>query len=126
MALGGSGSFYIINNETSSNKRNIRAMKYLEHKGYTGSIEYSKEDELLYGKVLGITGLLSYEGKTGGELEIDFMDVIDEYLNDCVGLNTPPERPFKGSFNVRIPTELHREAAIKAMELNTSLNGFVS
>ncbi|MFT7032965.1 MAG: putative HicB family RNase H-like nuclease [Cyclobacteriaceae bacterium] len=40
-------------------------MKYLEHKDYTGSIEYSQEDNLLYGKVLGIRGLISYEGETG-------------------------------------------------------------
>ena len=38
-------------------------MKYLEHKGYTGSIEYSAEDGLLYGKVLGLQGLISYEVK---------------------------------------------------------------
>ena len=101
-------------------------MKYLEYKGYSGTIEYSKEDEVLYGKVFGIKDLLSYEGSTGTELEADFKEVIDEYLKDCEALNTIPERPFKGSFNVRIPTELHREAAIKAMELNTSLNGFVS
>ena len=42
-------------------------MKNLEYKGYTGSIEYSKEDDLLYGKVLGIKGLISYEGKTAYE-----------------------------------------------------------
>ena len=101
-------------------------MKNLEHKGYTGTIEYSKEDELLYGRVLGIKSLLSYEGLTGTELEFDFKSVIDEYLKDCKESNVKPEKPFKGSFNVRIPSELHRDAALKAMELNTSLNGFVS
>jgi predicted HicB family RNase H-like nuclease len=101
-------------------------MKNLEYKGYTGTIEYSKEDELLFGKVIGIKSLLSYEGSTGTELEVDFKGVIDEYLEDCKVLNTKPEKPFKGSFNVRIPSELHRDAALKAMELNTSLNGFVS
>ena len=40
-------------------------MKYLEYKGYMGSIEYSPQDSLLYGKVLGIRGLISYEGETG-------------------------------------------------------------
>jgi len=56
-------------------------MKNLEYKGYTGSIEYSKEDDLLYGKVLGIQGLVSFEGKTGKELEHDFAEAIDEYLS---------------------------------------------
>jgi len=101
-------------------------MKYLEYIGFTGSIEYSKEDKLLYGKVLGIKSLISYEGATGTELEADFTSVIDDYLSDCNEENITPEKPFKGSFNVRIPSELHRDAAMKAIELNTSLNGFVS
>lgn len=35
----------------------------LEYKGYYGSVEYSREDALLYGKVLGINSLISYEGR---------------------------------------------------------------
>jgi len=101
-------------------------MKHLEYKGYTGTIEYSKEDELLFGKVMGIRGLLSYEGASGTELETDFRGVIDEYLEDCKAADIQPEKPFKGSFNVRIPSELHRAAALEAMESNTSLNNFVS
>ena len=101
-------------------------MKHLEYKGYTGTIEYSKEDELLFGRVLGIKGLLSYEGPTGKQLEHDFRGVIDTYISDCEAKNVKPEKPFKGSFNVRIPSELHRDAALKAMELNTSMNSFVS
>ena len=54
-------------------------MKYLEYKGYTGSIEYSREDDLLYGKVLGIRGLISYEGERGKSLEQDFRNAIDTY-----------------------------------------------
>ena len=66
-------------------------MKNLEYKGYTGSIEYSKEDDLLYGKVLGIQGLISYEGKTGKELEVDFKEAIDSYLTDCKKEGISPE-----------------------------------
>ena len=101
-------------------------MKNLEYKGYTGSIEYSKEDGLFFGKLWGIKSLISYEGKTGPELEDDFKEAIDDYIADCKELNLKIEKPFKGSFNVRIPSELHRDAALKAMELNISLNGFVS
>lgn len=100
-------------------------MKYIGHKGYVGSIEYSKEDGVLFGKVQGIRGLLSYEGTTGKELEANFRDVIDEYLEDCQQQNILPEKSFKGSFNVRIPAELHRDAALKAIELDISLNNFV-
>ena len=101
-------------------------MKNLEYKGYTGSIEYSKEDGQLYGKVLGIKGLISYEGATGQKLEADFMDAIDTYLSDCKLDRVTPEKPFKGSFNVRISPKLHRKAALLAMEEKTSLNNFVA
>jgi predicted HicB family RNase H-like nuclease len=101
-------------------------MKHFEYKGYTGSIEYSKEDGLLYGKVLGINGLISYEGDTGKELEKDFKEAIDTYLMDCKNEGIVPEKPFKGSFNVRIPAELHQRAALRAMEYKMSLNHFVA
>jgi len=101
-------------------------MKYLEYKGYVGSIEYSPEDNLLYGKVLGINGLISYEGETGKELEKDFKSAIDTYLSDCKESGKSPEKPFKGSFNVRIPTKLHRRAALLAKEEKISLNHLVA
>ena len=101
-------------------------MKHLEYKGYTGSIEFSREDDVLYGKVLGIKGLISYEGKTGKELEIDFKEAIDVYLEDCKNKDITPEKPFKGSFNVRVSPKLHQEAALLAMENKMSLNHFIS
>lgn len=101
-------------------------MNHLSYKGYTGSIEYSDHDKILFGKVMGIQSLISYEGATGVELDQDFKDAIDDYLDDCKEDGTEPEKPFKGSFNVRIPSELHRTAAIKAIERNTSLNGLVT
>jgi len=101
-------------------------MKHLEYKGYTGSIEYSKEDDLLYGKVLGIKGLISFEGKTGRELEDDFKEAIDTYLTDCKNDGIVPEKPFKGSFNVRLSPKLHQRAALLAMEDKMSLNNFVA
>ena len=101
-------------------------MKYLEHKGYTGSIEYSPQDSLLYGRVLGVRGLISYEGETGKHLEEDFREAVDAYLADCKEEGKSPEKPFKGSFNVRISATLHQRAALLAMEAKTSLNNFVA
>ena len=101
-------------------------MKYLEYKGYTGSIEYSQEDGLLYGKVLGIRGLISYEGETGKLLEEDFKDAVESYLADCKESGQVPEKPFKGSFNIRISASLHQKAALLAMEAKVSLNSFVA
>ena len=101
-------------------------MKNLDYKGYTGSIEYSKEDDLLYGKALGMQGLISYEGTTGHELEAAFIEAIDTYLAECKQGGVDPEKPFKGSFNVRISPQLHQKAALLAMSENRSLNNFVA
>lgn len=52
----------------------------VEYKGYVGSIEFSEEDQLYYGKVLDSRSLISYEGKSVSELIQDFHDVINSGL----------------------------------------------
>jgi predicted HicB family RNase H-like nuclease len=47
-------------------------------------------------------------------------------LADCKASGRKPEKPIKGSFNVRIPPKLHQEAALLAMEEKISLNNFVT
>lgn len=97
----------------------------LSYKNYNGTVEYSNEDSCLFGKVIGIKSLLSYEGISVKELEQDFRTVIDEYLADCIERNVQPEQPYKGSFNVRISPELHRNVAVYAIEHGKSLNAVV-
>ena len=97
----------------------------LSYKNYNGTVEYSREDECLFGKVIGIKSLLSYEGQSVQELEQDFKTVIDEYLEDCKERNIEPEQPYKGTFNVRISPELHRTIAVYAIEHGKSLNAAV-
>ena len=57
------------------------AGEILQYKGYRGSVEYSPEDHVLYGKVLGVRGLFSYEGKTREDLEADFRQAVDAMIN---------------------------------------------
>lgn len=97
----------------------------IAYRGYIGSVEFSEEDGIFFGKVLGISALLSYEGSTADALLEDFHGVVDGYLATCELQGTVPEKPYKGSFNVRINTELHRAAAITAMHEGVSLNAFV-
>jgi predicted HicB family RNase H-like nuclease len=97
----------------------------LKHKGYAGTVEYSDEDKILYGQVVGIRSLISYEGYSVEELEQDFKVAIDDYLIECKEENIEPEKPFKGSFNVRIGSKIHAMIASQAVKLNISLNQFV-
>lgn len=97
----------------------------LHYKGYIGSIECSEEDELLFGKVLGIRSLISYEGQTVSELVDDFHGAIDDYLAACAESGTKPETAFKGSFNIRISPELHKKIYIYSISHNMTMNHYI-
>ena len=97
----------------------------MEYKGYVGSVEFSEEDGLFYGKVMGIRALISYEGTTAHELVDDFHGAVEDYLALCEAEGKEPEKAYKGSFNVRISPELYKRAAIFATTHGISLNSFV-
>ena len=97
----------------------------LQYKGYTGTVEYSKEDGCLFGKVIGIRSRILYNGLSVDDLIGDFEAAVDDYLNMCEENGEQPEIPFKGSFTVRIGSELHQKVDQKARENNTSINAIV-
>lgn len=97
----------------------------MEYKGYIGSVEFSEEDGILFGKVMGIRTLISYEGETGKELLADFHSAVDDYLSLCEEKGVEPEKAYKGSFNVRISPELHKKIAVCAASKQISLNSYV-
>ena len=51
-----------------------------EYRGYIGSVEYSEEDGVFFGKLIGIRDLVSYEGETLELLEKDYREAVDFYL----------------------------------------------
>jgi len=83
----------------------------LEYRGYTSTVEFSAEDRCFHGKIAGIRDLVAYDGTTVDELEKNFHSAVDEYLAFCKEEGKAPDKPFKGSLNIRIPSELHRTLA---------------
>lgn len=99
---------------------------FMEYKDYTGSVRYSDEDEVFYGKVMFIPDLVNYEGTDVKSLKKSFHEAVDDYLETCSQLGKKPARPCKGSFNVRMPEELHRRAVVYAEAHAKKLNAVVS
>jgi predicted HicB family RNase H-like nuclease len=97
----------------------------MEHRGYYGSVEYSDGDGVFYGKVEYIRSLVSYEGEDVEGLRRSFREAVDDYLEGCGERGIEPEQPFKGSFNVRVGSDLHRKAALYAQERGMNLNNLV-
>jgi len=101
-------------------------MKPILHKGYLGSVECSVEDNCLHGQILHVNDLVTYEAETPVALQSVFEETVEDYIETCVQLGKEPDRPFKGTFNVRISPELHRRAAKQASLYEESLNEFVA
>ena len=97
----------------------------IEYKGYLGSVEFSEEDGLFYGKVMGIRSLISYEGETAKELLEDFHGAVDDYLETCAADGRQPEVAYKGSYNVRVSPELHKRLVVYATAHQMSLNSYI-
>jgi predicted HicB family RNase H-like nuclease len=55
----------------------------LEYKGFCGTVEFSDADSVLFGKVIGANGLISYEGDSVQTLRADFEEAVDDYLELC-------------------------------------------
>lgn len=97
----------------------------LKYKDYRATINYSAEDNVLYGKIEGINALVTFEAESVDELQTAFHEAVDDYLIYCEEHGIEPEKEYKGSFNVRISPELHKMVSIEAENKHISLNKFV-
>ena len=99
--------------------------KLLEYKGYFGSCEIDPEDDILYGKVEFIKDLVSYEGHTAKSIKESFIEAVDDYLDMCKSQGKEPDKPFKGSLNIRIGEEIHKALSLKSISSNKSVNAII-
>jgi len=97
----------------------------LSYKGYTGSVEYDPDDHKLHGRLLGIRDIVTYVATTVTELEEEFRTSVDEYLAWCAEDGGEPQRPYSGTMNLRLGSDLHRAAAVAAELSGESLNSWI-
>jgi len=76
---------------------------FMEYKGFYGSVEFSSSDRILFGQVVGIDSLVSYQGFSLDELESDFQGAVDDYLDLCNEAGVEPEYAFSGGdINIKV------------------------
>lgn len=98
---------------------------YLEYKDFHGTVHFSEEDAVFFGKISGINDLVTFEGSSVKDLQNSFKEAVDDYISICEEKQIPALKSMKGSFNVRIDPDLHQKAAITSSKLGISLNQFV-
>ncbi len=65
----------------------------MTYKGYSARPEYSAEDGVFFGRLLGINDLVNFESENVEGLEEEFRKAVDDYLAFCSEIGKQPETP---------------------------------
>lgn len=101
-------------------------MGYLRHKGYIGSVEYSEEDNCLFGKVQGLSNAcITYEGNDINELKNDFIGAVEDYIASRIARGEECNKSYSGTLHIRINPDTHSRVAQLAKQAGISINAFI-
>lgn len=98
----------------------------MRYKGYEGHVEYDDDAKIFHGEVVGLRDVVTFQGQTVHEIEKSFKDSVDDYLAWCEERGEKPEKAFSGTFNLRIPPDLHAKLAFQAKAMGLSLNSYIT
>ena len=62
----------------------------LTYKEFVGSVHFSTDDEIFFGKIEGIDDLVTFEGTSVAELKKSFKESVDDYIELCKRENKVP------------------------------------
>jgi predicted HicB family RNase H-like nuclease len=97
----------------------------MTYKGYIGSVAFSEKDNVFFGKIEGINGLVNFEGESVTELTEAFHEAVDDYLAYCEDEGIEPDKSYSGVLNVRLTPAIHRQIAILARQAGLTLNAYI-
>ena len=100
-------------------------MNTMTYKGYIGSVNYSDKDQVFFGKIEGINGLVNFEGESVKELTEAFHEAVDDYLAYCKDEGIEPEKSYTGVLNVRLKPAVHRQIAMLAKQAGMTINSYI-
>ena len=66
----------------------------MKYKEYIAKIEFDDSAGLFHGEVLNLRDVITFAGKTVGDLRIAFRDSVDDSLKFCKA-QSAPVKPFK-------------------------------
>jgi predicted HicB family RNase H-like nuclease len=94
----------------------------MTYKGQTARIEFDARDNVLVGRLVGITDVVSFHAESVAELRAAFEEAVDDYLDTCRRIGKAPQQAASGRLMLRVPPEVHGAALIAAQAAGTSLN----
>ncbi len=100
-------------------------MATLEHKGYVARIDIDEENNGFHGRVINISDVVNFKGRTMAELKREFAKSMDTYFAFCKDHGEEPEAPFSGKFVLRVDPAVHRAITRAAEREGMSINKWV-
>lgn len=94
----------------------------LKYKGFTARIEFSADDGVFVGRILGIDDIVVFHGKNVVELKKELKESVEFYLEVCEKENKRVKKHFSGKLLLRLPSELHARIAEAASSKGKSIN----
>ncbi len=88
---------------------------FFKYKNYLATIDFSVEDDVFYGSVVGIKDVIAFEGTSVKEVKHAFHKAIDDYLATCLALNKKPEKPSGETFYL-LKSPATAKRLLKALE----------
>ncbi|MDR0908264.1 MAG: type II toxin-antitoxin system HicB family antitoxin [Spirochaetaceae bacterium] len=98
---------------------------FLHYRGYIGNVEFSEEDQVLHGKVIGIKPFISFEGDTVTALTEDFHNSVNEYIAFCKKNGKRPEKPHANILKLKIQPDIYYKVSNYAHNKGISVSAFV-
>jgi predicted HicB family RNase H-like nuclease len=92
---------------------------------YIAKPEVDAEAGILHGRILNISDVVCFEGRTVKEAEQDFQRAVDAYIASCREKGKEPAKPFSGKLPFRTTPEIHRDIYIASTRVDKSINAWM-
>lgn len=94
----------------------------MEYKGFKARVEFSADDGVFFGRIVGIKDVVTFEGSTVAKLKKAFKEAVDFHIEVCEKTGEKPKKTYSGKVLLRVTPKLHSQLAETAKAKGKSIN----
>jgi predicted HicB family RNase H-like nuclease len=94
----------------------------MTHKGFNATVEFDPDDEIFFGRLIGINDVVGFHADTVDGLKAAFREAVDDYIETCAKVGKQAMKPYSGNLMLRVDPALHAKLALAAELAGKSLN----
>jgi predicted HicB family RNase H-like nuclease len=96
----------------------------IKYKGFTAKIEFSADDNVFFGRLLGVDDIVSFHAENVEDLNKEMKETVDFYIETCEKFGKSVKKTFNGKLLFRFSSELHAKIVESAARRGKSVNEF--